>query len=397
MIVDDEEYIRSLVKKVLFRHDYEVIEASSGEELISLIKEHKDEIYVILLDIVMPKFNGFDLLEILKKNQDTKDIRVIMLTSVSRVEDRVRALTNGASDYILKQFEPEELIARVKIQVEIKHAEEKLKLKTEELLSLGNEIQELNRHLEQKVLERTSEIKKLLKHKDEFISQLGHDIKTPLTPLTSLLPLIEKREVDPKSRELLKVCIRNVGYIKNLVVSTLQLARLNSLDAILDIKDVNLLDLVNSAILDNSNALEDSNIKIENKIGEQLIVLADEIRLRELFNNLISNAIKFTDAGGKLTIDAVETGDGFTEISIKDTGIGLEDEVKANLFKEFYKADQSRHELASSGLGLSICKRIVEKHGGKIWAKSPGKNKGTTFYFTIPQKKKVALLSVTNG
>ena len=270
---------------------------------------------------------------------------------------------------------------------ERKIAEEELAQKTEELILLGNDIHDLNMHLDQKVEERTTEIEKLIKHKDEFISQLGHDIKTPLTPLTSLLPVIEKKENDPKSKELLEICIRNVGYITNLVISTLQLARISSKDAVFDFKEVNLLNLIDTVICDNRTIIEDYGIKTEKKIDEKIVVLADKIRLREVFINLITNALKFTKRGGTLTIEAKLNDDGFTTISFKDTGIGLDEEEKIHLFEEFYKADQSRHELDSSGLGLPICKRIVEKHGGKIWVESKGKGKGSTFYFTIPIKK----------
>lgn len=277
---------------------------------------------------------------------------------------------------------------------ERKRSEEEIKNKNEELQVMGENLRELNLHLEQKVEERTSEIEKLLKHKDEFISQLGHDIKTPLTPLTSLLPVIEKKEIDKKSKELLEICIRNVGYIKNLVINTLKLARLNSLDTVFDIKEIDIFDLVDSVLLDNQTIFKEEDIEIENNLERKTIVFADELRLREVFNNLITNAIKFMEKGGKLTLGMEENTDGFAKISVKDTGIGMDEEVKANLFKEFYKADPSRHELASSGLGLSICKRIVEKHGGKIWAESSGVGKGSTFYFTIKAKNKIVPLSV---
>ena len=269
-----------------------------------------------------------------------------------------------------------------------KRAEEEIKRKNEELLKIGDELRELNIHLEQKVEERTNEIEKILKHKDEFINQLGHDLKTPLTPLTSLLPIIEEKETDEKSRELLEICVHNVEYIKNLVVSTLQLARLNSPNTVFDLRDIRLSDVVDSVFCDIQTIFEENSVNITNKVSKEIIVLADELRLKEVLNNLMTNAIKFMESGGKLTLDAKENDDGFATISVTDTGIGLGEEEKARLFEEFYKADRSRHELASSGLGLAICKRIVERHGGKIWAESPGKGKGTTFYLTLKLAKK---------
>ena len=271
---------------------------------------------------------------------------------------------------------------------ERKQAEEEIKQKNEELRVIGEELREVNLNLEQKVEERTSEVEKLLKHKDEFIGQLGHDLKTPLTPLTSLLPIVEEKETDPKSKELVKICIHNVEYIKNLVISTLKLARLNSTDTVFEIREVLLREVIDSVIWDNQTIFGDNNVKIENEIGNEIIVEADPLQLKEVFNNLTTNAIRFMVGGGTLTLLAEENGDGFITASVKDTGIGISDEEKSHIFEEFYKADPSRHELASSGLGLAICKRIVEQHGGNIWVESEGKGKGTTFYFTIPTRGK---------
>jgi len=249
-----------------------------------------------------------------------------------------------------------------------KRAEEKLAL--------------LNRDLEQKVKERTGQVEKLLKQKDEFIGQLGHDIKTPLTPLVTLLPIIKKKEQDPKLKELLDVAVHNVATMKELVMKTLELARLNSTDTKFDTEDVNLSKIAEKIINDQQTICEEKGIKIENNISETVIAKADNLRLREVFDNLITNAIKFTPDRGTILIDANEE-DGTVTVSVKDTGIGLTKEQLDRVFDEFYKADNSRHDLDSSGLGLAICKRIVEKHGGKIWAESPGPGKGSTLYFTL--------------
>ena len=111
---------------------------------------------------------------------------------------------------------------------------------------------------------------------------------------------------------------------------------------------------------------------------------ADKLRLQELLDNLVTNAIKYTPRDGAFTFDAKVNGR-FVTVSVKDTGIGLTPEQMGRIFDEFYKADSSRHDLHSSGLGLVISKRIVENHGGIIWAESPGVGTGTTMYFTIPR------------
>ncbi len=242
----------------------------------------------------------------------------------------------------------------------------------------------VNKDLELKVKDRTAKIENLLKQKDEFINQLGHDLKTPLTPLISLLPILERTETDSKSKEMLEVFHRNVDYMKNLVTKTIELARLNSPNTIFDISEQQLWEIVEGCIQDQMIIFYDKNIKITNKVDKNIFINADKLRLGELFNNLINNSIKYTHVDGLITIDANDEDNQIT-VSIQDNGIGMDKEQAANVFNEFYKADKSRHDFKSSGLGLSICKRIVEKHNGKIWVESPGLNKGSIFYFTLPK------------
>ena len=129
------------------------------------------------------------------------------------------------------------------------------------------------------------------------------------------------------------------------------------------------------------------NIKIENYIDENILVKTEKPRLLEVFDHITSNAVNSMANGGTLIFNAekVEEKTGsFINISIRDTGVGLTKEQTDHLFDEFYKVDESRHKLDSTGLGLSICKRIIEKHGGRIWAESQGPSKGVTIHFTIP-------------
>ncbi|MCJ2534268.1 MAG: hypothetical protein LN364_03425, partial [Candidatus Thermoplasmatota archaeon] len=242
---------------------------------------------------------------------------------------------------------------------------------------------ELNKILEEKVNERTADIKELLRQKDEFIGQLGHDLKTPLSVLMNILPIVKEDSEEPEVKKDCEMAIRNVNYIRYLTKETLNIAELSSPNIQFDIKDTDLLDVVDNVIEDYHYVFEEKNIKIKNMINEKIIIKAEKLRLGEIFNNLISNAIKYSDDdGGTITIDANRYKDSVT-ISVRDTGIGIIKKQLKYVFDDFYKVDNSRHSLGSCGLGLSICRRIVEKHGGKIWAESPGLKKGTTFYFTI--------------
>jgi len=258
---------------------------------------------------------------------------------------------------------------------EIKEAENELK-ESHELLQI------MNNELERKVEDRTADVTRLLKQKDEFVNQLGHDLKNPLGPLLNLLPVLEKDETDLERKKIFDVLNRNTSHIENLVVKTIQLARLNAPSTKLNLEDVGLFSETDDTIKRNRSLFEENNMEIDNRISDKIIIKADKLRLTELFDNLINNAVKYTKGSGTITIDAEQDKD-FVTVSVKDTGMGLTEEQLSHIFEEFYKADWSRHDFDSSGLGLPICKRIVEKHGGKIWAESEGEGKGSTFYFTL--------------
>jgi signal transduction histidine kinase len=244
------------------------------------------------------------------------------------------------------------------------------------------ELLQINRNLEYKVIERTREIKKLLKQKDDFIHQLGHDLKTPLTPLNALLPVVFEKIEDSELKEFLNISIQNVEYIKNLVDKTLKLAAMNSNSFELDIEIINPRDIVNRVIRNRIDSVNQKNIRVENHIDNDIRINADRLRFEELVDNIISNSLKFTNENGLISIYS-ESVNKKVRFSVRDNGIGMTFDQYEKIFVEFYKADKSRHEIKSSGLGLSICKRIVEKHGGEIWVESPGLGKGSVFYFTF--------------
>jgi PAS domain S-box-containing protein len=263
-----------------------------------------------------------------------------------------------------------------------KKAEEELKQAHKLLLSMNEE-------LESKILERTADVEQLLTQKDNFINQLGHDLKNPLGPLLQLLPVLKKQEKNQERIELYEVMIRNVKYMKNLVFKTVELARLNSPETHFVFSPINVKDEVHEIIEDNKLLFDNNKITVETDIPQTLPkVQADKIHLQELLTNLINNAVKYSKGPGTITIQA-QPNDDVVIISVKDTGIGMSKDHISHLFEEFYKADESRHDFNSSGLGMAICKRIVDRHGGKIWVESEGVGKGTTVYFTLKTEPQI--------
>jgi signal transduction histidine kinase len=225
----------------------------------------------------------------------------------------------------------------------------------------------------------------LLDQKDQFIKQLGHDLKNPLVPLVNLLPIIAEKEKDPRVKEHLKMIVRNAEYMRDLVIKTLQLARLRSPNTQFEFEQLFLQDIVSQVIRNQEYFVQQHNIQIKVNIPSTITVKADRLQLIELINNLITNAVKYTpkEQSGSIISITAQQQESTVTVSITDQGIGMSEEQLSKIFSEFYKADSSRPELDSSGLGLSICQRIVEKHGGKIWVHSEGLGKGTTFFFTL--------------
>jgi len=272
-----------------------------------------------------------------------------------------------------------------------------LKQTQAELQKAHDTLRDMNKDLEEKVIDRTKKITYLLKQKDEFIGQLGHDLKNPLGPLINLLPVLEKKAADERDKEIFKVLIRNVRYMKNLVAKTLDLAQLNSPNTRFNISSLSLKNEIDTILENNFLLFQDKNIDVINTVSDDMCIAADKLRLEELLTNLFNNAVKYSHESGKIIINA-EQKNNEIQLAVQDTGIGMTNEQLEHLFDEFYKADESRHDFESSGLGLSIAKRIVEKHGGRIWAESQGLEKGSIFYFTLPvdAKKPVTSNDIAN-
>lgn len=262
---------------------------------------------------------------------------------------------------------------------------EELKRKLEET---EKQLNELNRSLEQKVIERTVEIRKLLNHKIRFIDNLSHDLATPLTPLITLLPLLKEKVEDQKAREIIDTCIRNVEYIKRVIDNTRELVNATTTDLIL--RKENLSDIVNEIIKKYEPIFKNNKIEVKNKISNDVEVKTEKNRLLQVIDQIVSNAINSMPNGGVITFNSKlvkrENGE-FIQVSITDTGVGLRKEELGKIFDEFYKTDSARQKLDSTGLGLSICKAIIEKHGGKIWADSRGPGEGVSIIFTLPTKE----------
>lgn len=237
---------------------------------------------------------------------------------------------------------------------------------------------------ERSLLQR--ELSNLVRQKDALIVRLGHDLKSPLTPLLTLLPLVGERCADPEVTRMLEICRTSVSHIERITSKTLNLARFASPLASTDLQQVRLAATVDNAIRRYADSLAREQIDCENDIPPHLVVRGVGSQIEELFANLISNAVSFSPAGSGVHIAAEDDGQGVTA-SVRDNGIGLETHQLDQIFEEFYTGDEARHELGRPGLGLAICRQIVLNHQGSIWAESPGRGKGTTIRLRLPHAR----------
>lgn len=279
---------------------------------------------------------------------------------------------------------------------------EKLAQQNEELNKVKDELAFLNSDMEGRISEGTAEIRKLneelkahaqkvealLTQKDQFIYQLAHDLRTPLTPMVAILPLVKEAVCDQDSQCLLDMFQKSLQYMQQMVENILELIRLNGHHTIDDFEEMNLKNLIDEEIRANSFMADEKELHFSNEVPPGVVLYLSRVYSHQLFRNLLNNAVKFNAFKGTVTIRYQESPYSH-EISIQDTGIGIHQDDIYRIWDEFFIADISRHDPESKGLGLSIVRKIVELHGGTITAESPGTGKGTTFTVTLPKKRDV--------
>lgn len=222
---------------------------------------------------------------------------------------------------------------------------------------------------------------------ESFLVRLGHDLKTPLTPLFALLPLIRERVAEPDLKNMLDICCHNARSIKELTDKTRMLVKLYSNIRPYELESISLFSAVQECLADCSELMTGKGVLCQNQVDPAIVVQVVPGQINELFANLISNAVRYSPENGLIRIVAEQSAETVT-IAVIDNGIGLAREHLGQVFDEFFKVDESRHDLEASGLGLSICRRIVQNHQGRIWAESAGPGQGTSIVFTLDRQFK---------
>jgi len=360
LIVDDSPKNIQVVAGILKKENVEFSFALNGKTALLIIESEAFDL--ILLDIMMPEMNGYELCEILKKNPVAKDIPVIFLTAKTDTESIIKGFESGGVDYIVKPFNPSELLARVKTHLSLKQAKESLE-------------------------KANCELKQLNAAKDKFFSIIAHDLRNPFTGLFGVISILlnhfdsyEKEKI----RHLLELLDSTARHIFDLLENLLNWSR-SQTDSIKRYPEkINLNSIISKNIRLVSENAGLKQIRINNKINAETFVYADENMIKTVIRNLLTNAIKFTEKGGNISISS-KLSDDMIEVSIADTGVGIKKENIDKLFRIDVKYNTSgTAQETGTGLGLNVCKEFIELNGGAIWLESEA-GKGSTFYFTIPK------------
>ncbi len=235
------------------------------------------------------------------------------------------------------------------------------------------------------VEDKNDEIEQLLRQKDDFIYQLAHDLRTPLTPVVAMLPLLTVGIQDPDAKALLEIFNTSIQYLQKMVENVIYYSQLNRQYSITDYADYTLLELIDEALEGNEFLSFQKELTIGIDIPETLRIRLSRTHARQLFGNLINNSVKFNVYKGDVQISAMPDKNG-VRITISDTGVGIPEDKIDKIWDEFMTGDAARRDPESKGLGLPIVRQIVTLHQGTIRASSKGTGKGTTITLWFPDE-----------
>jgi signal transduction histidine kinase len=357
---------------------------------------------VILADYKLPSFDGLTALGIAREK--APDVPFIFVSGSMGEELAIDSLKRGATDYVLKQRlsrlgpamrraleEAQEHREREKAEEEVRkyqqHLEEMVKERTVQLEAANEQLEReiAERKEAEKGLKRISEeLKRSNADLQHFAYAASHDLQEPLRVIEGFINLLARRyegKLDAKAAEFIGFAIEGVKGMRALIKDLLEYSRVGTGD--MNLIPTDFSEVVDRAVFNLRTAVEESGAAITRDLLPT--IRADQAQISRLFQNLIGNAIKFC---GKKTPDiriSAEKGEHVWTFFVRDNGIGIDPENTERIFAVFQRL-HTKEEYSGTGIGLAICKRIVERHGGRIWVTSE-KGKGSTFSFTIPENR----------
>lgn len=363
LIVDDVMSNVLLLKVLLTNEKFAIATASNGKQALEQVEKENPDL--VLLDVMMPDLNGFEVAQILKANPKTEKIPIIFLTALNSTTDIVKGFQVGANDFISKPFNKEELIIRVTHQISLVAAK-------------------------RIILNKTQELQRIIMGRDKLYSVIAHDLRSPMGSIKMVLNMLilnlPPEKIGEEMYDLLTMANQTTEEVFSLLDNLLkwtksQIGKLNVVYQDIDVVEVvdGVIDIFNMvAGLKKITILEEKPTK--------LAVYADIDMLKTVVRNLISNAIKFSNENSEILVK-LEEKDGMAVVSVKDNGCGIDEESQKKLLHaDTHFSTFGTNNEEGSGLGLLLCQDFVVKNGGKLWFSSK-KDEGSTFYFSVPLKK----------
>ena len=368
LVIDDEEGIRAGCRRALEPEGYIVETAATGQEGLRRFREGNFD--MVLIDVVLPDMRGVDLLApILEKDPD---VVCVVITGYATVELAVQAIRSGAYDFLSKPFTADILRMTVAQGLERR----RLTLEARRLQKIEEEARELARAKE--------ELERLDRFKTAFMLTVAHELRAPLNALQSFLWAILKGYIPPEEQqEVLGRAVQRVQELLDLVDDLLKLAAAKSEKGLEKREPVSLADVLEKVAPLFQKEAEAKGLAWAVEVGARPVVRADPDQMAQVWSNLISNAVKYTPAGGRVRV-ALEERDGWAIGTVEDSGIGIPPQDLGRIFEEFYRTPQAK-EVAprGTGLGLPLVKQILEAHGGSITVESE-LGRGSRFVFRLP-------------
>ena len=371
LIVDDESTNISLLTNIL-QHNYKIKASKDGLKAIIIAnKEPKPD--VILLDIMMPKMSGYDVIKELKSSDSTKYIPVIFISAMDEAEDETKGFELGAADFITKPITPSVVLARVTTHLELyKYQKELEGLVEEKTIALEQKVHDLE------IATQT---------KANFLASMSHEIRTPMNAILGFIEKLMKDETNIERKKYFKIIQNSGKTLLGIINDILDFSKIESGNLKIHTEETHLKDLFDEICIVYKEKASNKEIDFQCELSSYFphSIMLDVLHFKQIVFNLLDNALKFTLEGGNVSVDlSFDKEKRLLHCSVSDTGIGISKENFEKIFNIFEQEDNSTtRKYGGTGIGLSIASNIVELMGGNLQLESEV-GKGSRFFFHIP-------------